>query len=133
MKKERKNYRYYITCSITFIFLLVAVFVFPNAWVRFVESLVDFGTSFAFYFQELFYAKWNVNPTVVVPSKIGWTPIFGLPATWEEFQILWAKYWQVFATKENFIAYLDFLSTPISPAILSAVKKPMPLISFTRR
>lgn len=108
---KETDYRHYICVAITLGFIALAIFVFPNAFVRIIESCVDLGTSVAYYVQELFYAEWHVRPTVIDYSKISWTPIFGLPATWEEFEVFWGEYWRVWATKENLTSYIDFLST----------------------
>lgn len=104
------DYRHYICYNVTLVFIMVAVFVFPNADVRIRESCRDLWTSMKFYVQELFLADWNVRPTVIEVSDVGWTPFWGLPASWEEFEVYWSAYWKTWATKANFTAYLDFLS-----------------------
>lgn len=123
-KIKEIDYRHYISVGITLVCLVFAVFVFPNGIVRIIESCIDFWHSLKYYVQELFYADWNAQATVVNVSKIGWTPIFGLPPTWEEFEILWGEYWRVWATADNFTAYMDFLSTllyNVSRILLMAV------------
>ncbi len=110
-KLKAVDYRHYISIVVTLLCLVFAVFVFPNAIVRLGESCIDLWTSMKYYVQELFLANWYTVPTVVTPSKIPWTPIWGLPATWEEFEYLWGVYWDVWFTKDNFLAYMDFLST----------------------
>ena len=109
-KIKKINYRHYICVGITLICLIYAIFVFPNSIIRIGESCIDFWLSLKFYVQELFYTDWNVCPTVVNVSKIGWTPLFGLPPTWEEFELLWNEYWIVWSSVENFNAYINFLS-----------------------
>ena len=109
-KLLKLDYRHYLCVWLTNAFALFAIFVFPNAIVRILESCNDVWQSLKYYVQELFLADWNVQPTVTNTSRVPWTPIFGLPATWEEFEILWGEYWRVIVTKENFSAYMEFLS-----------------------
>ena len=108
-KIKEIHYMHYISAGITAVCLVFAIFVFPNGIVRIGESCVDFGTSIAYYAQELFCFDWNIHPTVINVSKIGWTPFWNLPETWEDFTVLWGEYWRVWATKENLTAYMDFL------------------------
>ena len=99
------DYRHYINFVITLGFLALGVFVFPNAICRVAESFRDLGTSFAFYFSELWLDFSTVTPTVIdvqswqfVPSRF--EPLKILPFTWEEFQVMWKEYWHVFIQKE---------------------------------
>ncbi len=114
MKKlelKKVDYRHYVAISITIAFLLTSIFIFPSALTRIIESFRDFGTSVAYYVQEIFYIDLNIVPTVTEKSIVPPTPIFNLPETWEEFTILWGKYWDLIFTKDNFFAYLDYLSS----------------------
>lgn len=104
------DYRHYISAGITVIFALLTVFVFPTSFIRIGESLRDVWTSLVFYIQELFEANFGAAPSVNVYSVVPWTPIWGLPATWEEFQAAWGKYWEIWATEENLNAYFLNLS-----------------------
>lgn len=104
------DYRHYISAGITVIFALLTVFVFPTSFIRIGESLRDVWTSLVFYVQELFEANFGAAPSVNVYSVVPWTPIWGLPATWEEFQAAWGKYWEIWATEENLTAYFLKLS-----------------------
>jgi len=99
------DYRHYICCALTLIFAALTFLVFPTSFTRIGESLRDLWTSVCFYVQELFDANFGIAPTVNVYSTVPWTPIWGLPATWEEFKVLWGKYWEIWATKENVSAY----------------------------
>ena len=109
-KIKEINYMHYISGAITLAFLVIAIFVFPSGIVRIGESCVDIWTSLKYYVQELFEAHWNVRPTVIDLSKVGWTPLWGLPETWEEFKVLWGEYWKVWISSENFNAYMEFIS-----------------------
>jgi len=52
----------------------------------------------------------TITPTVLnrtdMPFKLPWN----LPNTWEEFQVAWSHYWEVWASKTNFNAYLERLA-----------------------
>ena len=105
------DYRHYINFVITLGFLVLGVFVFPNAICRVAESFRDLGTSLAFYFCELWLDFNTVTPTVIdvqswqfVPSRF--EPLKILPFTWEEFQVMWKEYWHVFIQKETFADYM---------------------------
>ena len=111
----KKDYRHFICIGITLI-SLAAWFLFPNSLPRVAESVRDFGTSFAYYFCEIFLDSHPVPPTInqmptweFFPDK--WEPLKLFPLTWEEFAVLWGKYWIVLFTKENFLAYWDAFGT----------------------
>lgn len=110
-KIKHIHYMHYVAIVITLGFVALSVLVFSNAYVRIWESLCDFWNSIKFYFAELFETDSNVYPTVIDKSQIGFTPILGLPATWEEFKVLWSGYWTTWATASNFKAYLSACGT----------------------
>lgn len=116
-EKKRFDYRHIICIAITLGFLACSVFVFPNALGRIIESFRDFGVSLAYYFCEVFGIPHILTPTVNELPKIPYFDFFGsfspstsLPDSWDAFQNRWGEYWQLWATKENFINYLLFLS-----------------------
>lgn len=115
LKEKIKNihYMHYVAIVITLGFVALSVLVFPNAYARIWESLCDLWSSAKFYFKELFLLDYDCYPSVIDKSQIGFTPILGLPETWEEFTILWQNYWKIWTTATNFKAYLsacgDFL------------------------
>lgn len=93
-----------ITISICFSFY------FPNSGPRLAESFRDFGTSVAYYFQQLFDLNFTVRPTVIdFPEwelyTSRWELVTFFPYTWEEFAAMWESYWKVLVSKENLIAY----------------------------
>ena len=105
IKIKQLDYRHYIAAAITIAFAMMTIFIFPNAFVRIGESLRDLWYSICYYIKELFYLDWNIPVSVNAYSKVPWTPIFGLPATWEEFIVKWHEYWQVFADWSNVQSY----------------------------
>ena len=97
---------HYIAFAASLALVALAVFVFPKGIIRVKESFVDLWTSLVYYVAKLFNVNFNVVPTVNNYSVVPFTPIFNLPDTWEEFVILWGKYWQLFITKTNISDYL---------------------------
>lgn len=102
------DYRNYICIAITLGFAACAVFLFPAAFGRIIESFRDFGLSIAYYFCELFFIPHDITPTVNDLPAIGSGPVF-IPDTYEGFAENWQRYWQLWASKENFFAYLGAL------------------------
>ena len=108
------DYRHYICYGISICFLGLG-FLFPNALPRLAESIKDLFVSFIYYLYEI------VSPgsARIIPSvnemqswewaESPWEPLTLFPYTWEEFQALWAKYWALFITKDNFLGYFDWL------------------------
>ena len=56
IKEKLKNlhYMHYIAIGITAIFVLISIFVFPNAYTRIGETLKDLWSSIRYYVKELF-------------------------------------------------------------------------------
>lgn len=109
-KVKKISYMHYICVCITLVFLLMSIFVFPGAFTRILESFEDLWKSFVYYIQEILHINFGIDPTVNSFSSVPFTPVFGLPGTWEEFQIYWNSYWAQFSSSENFLAYLSALS-----------------------
>lgn len=109
-KLKKIHYFHYINVLITFGFLALTVFVFGNVFIRFKESFIDLWNSLCFYVVELFELNYTVIPTVNEFSIVPMKPLFGLPETWEEFVVLWDKYWALWATTENVKAYTLYLA-----------------------
>lgn len=114
--KKRLDYRHIICISITIGFILCGVFRYFGALGRMIESVRDFGLSVGYYFCEMFEIPHTITPTVNELPKIPFfdfiqtsTPSTPLPDTAEGFQSTWARYWQLWATKNNFTGYLSFL------------------------
>ena len=106
-KVKKISYMHYICVCITLIFLLMSIFVFPNAFTRVIESFKDLGRSFGYYIQEMFYFDWGIEPSVNSYSKVPDESIFGLPSTFEEFKVVWFDYWNKFSSSENVYAYFS--------------------------
>ncbi len=104
------DYRHYICAGITIVFILLNIFVFQYSFLRIWESIIDFGTSCAYYFRELTGLRYDVTVTVNELSKMPFKPPFNLPETWELFCVRWDNYWTQFVTEDNFIKYHEWLS-----------------------
>ena len=110
--KLKKDYRHIICFAITLISVGFG-FLFPNALPRLAETFRDLGTSVAYYFFEIFAPESNpINATVLKMPEWTWAndiwePLRLFPWTWEEFKVLWGKYWEVFFSGQNFFAYWE--------------------------
>ena len=112
MKVLKKiDYRHYICVAITLIFLLLAIFYFKFAYLRIWESLNDVYTSFKYYLNELFELELQGKITVNQFTKCPFKMPFNLPNSWEEFKLVWAQFWKLFATLDNFTLYLSNVAT----------------------
>lgn len=116
-EKKRFDYRHIICVAITLAFILCGGFVYSGALGRLIESGRDFGLSVGYYFCEIFGIQHNITPTVNDLPKVPFfdflqtpVPSTPLPDTANGFKSAWAAYWQLWATKENFLAYLSYLS-----------------------
>ncbi len=106
------NYRHYLCILITIGSVLCTAFLFTNSINRIIESCRDFGLSMAYYFCELFGIDHNITATVTSLPSLSLFPTTGaatvdIPETWEIFKQSFVAYWQLWATKENFISYLN--------------------------
>ncbi len=108
-KLKELHYFHYINIFLTLISLALTVFYFNSTFIRIKESLRDLFSSFLNYIGQLFEFDSGVLVSVNAYSEVPLTPIFGLPATWEEFQVAWGNYWSLWATRENFQEYLAWI------------------------
>ena len=139
-----RDYRHYICLGITFGFLALG-FLFPNALPRLAETLRDLVMSLVFYVGEISSpGSYIVRPTVnAMPSwewaESPWQPLTLFPWTWEEFTVLWSKYWTAFIKEENILGYFSFLgdvlyyvsqyALRLLPVIILLIVK---LVSYTK-
>ena len=87
---------------------------FPNSVPRVGETFRDLGTSFAYYFCELFLDYSPVRPTVNDLPSWEFTPSMFerlkiIPFTWEEFQTAMESYFDVFFKSETFTEYMTLV------------------------
>lgn len=115
--KGKIDYRHFICVAITLLFVLLAIFVFPSALGRIIESVRDFGLSIAFYFCKMFGIENSVTATVNDLPKMPFfdlpnmpsSPVPSLPETFDGFKVKWREYWELIITARNVVGYLDFL------------------------
>ena len=119
MKRLRIDYRHIVCIAITLGFVALGVFEFFGSVGRVIEGGRDLGLSAAYYFCELFQIPHNITPTVNDFPKIPFfdfsggsaptVPSLPIPQEWRDFAANWSVYWRVWASKENFFAYLSYL------------------------
>lgn len=68
------------------------------------------GNSAVVYFEALVYGASEHEASVTEFSQMPFEMPFNLPNTWEEFKTEFSRYWQTWATWENFVAYCKWLS-----------------------
>ena len=106
---KKVDYRHYICISITIIFFLFSIFYFKYGMSRIGESLYDLISCSIYYVSELFDLGLSGDLRINELTKQPFVLPFNLPNTWEEFVILWNKYWELFISKENLEEYMYFL------------------------
>lgn len=117
MVKKKFDYRHILCIAVTLGFVALGVFKFFDAVGRLIESGRDLGLSAAYYVCELFGLEHSVTPTVNDFPKIPFfdfmggveAPAIPIPDDWQGFTERWSAYWRVWATGDNFFAYLAFL------------------------
>lgn len=133
---KKFDYRHIVCIAITVGFVLISVFVFPNAFGRLIEGGRDFGLSIAYFFCEIFGIRYSFVPTVNDFPKSPYFSFYGnddivsfIPDSAQGFQNNWVRYWQLWASNENFFAYLDCL-TNIVFIVLVVLLIAIPLLFF---
>ncbi|MBQ9729901.1 MAG: hypothetical protein IJV80_03715, partial [Clostridia bacterium] len=103
-EKNRKiRFRVHIIVSVLLLVatLLFAVFRFAPVFERFIQSIVDFGLSIAYFFATPLGAV--IQPAVQEFPAAQMQEL--LPLTVDEFVLGWGRFWSLFATKQNLVAY----------------------------
>ncbi len=107
---RRINYRHYLCLIITLGFVAFAIFVFPDAFGRLIESIKDFGASCGYYVDELFFDGGRFVPTVKDYSKLfNDVPIdlpIKIPENVEVLKSNWERYWEMFVDIKYVKSYL---------------------------
>ncbi len=108
-KLKKIDYRHYICALITLGFLSLSIFYFKYADDRIIESFVDLKNSFLYYVNALFDLDLQGHVSVNDLSSCPFELPFNLPNNWDDFKIFWCDYWKLWASKENFMLYLESL------------------------
>lgn len=98
-----------LTVLISVGFILVGVFVFRPSYLRFGETLCDFGKSVAFYFCELFGINGDITSTVNDFSEIT-QPAITLPSDISGFKAKAFEYFSLLLNDDNFRAWVRYIS-----------------------
>lgn len=93
-----------VTALISIAFVLLGAFVFTSSYLRFVETLVEFGEAIAFYFCEIFGIEHNIVPGVNVPSEVVGNMI-KLPDNIDGFKENTRSFFSLFVSGENFLGW----------------------------
>ena len=100
----RKAVNVTVTVLLSAVFVLLGIFVFNPSYLRFWETLCDFGRSAAYYFCGIFGIEHNIRPTVTEYSHVLQWDIL-LPSDFAGFQSSAADYFGLLFSKENFAAW----------------------------
>lgn len=75
-----------ILTLLTISFVLLAIFVFKDSYLRFIHSIRDFGLSIAYYFTQLFEIDVDILPTVASLDSSYARTLFWVPLDFEIFK-----------------------------------------------
>lgn len=107
---KKINYRHFIGFALLATSVTISILCFPYAFGRLLESFKDFGTSCAYYWDFMIDKPSTVIPTVTNKTNMPFVLPWNLPNTWEEFKVAWSAYWNLWASKANFSAYVSHLA-----------------------
>lgn len=98
-----------VSVLISVIFVLLGVFVFSSSYLRFWETLTEFGQSIAFYFCEIFGIEHGIVPSVNAPSQAVGNMI-KLPENLDGFKENTQSYFSLLFSGENFVGWWQSLT-----------------------
>lgn len=93
--------------------VLLGVFVFRSSYLRFWETLCDFGKSVAYYFCELFGIDAGIVPTVNDYSGIS-QPQITLPSDFSGFKTDTLRYFALLIDRQNFNGWISHITGAIA-------------------
>lgn len=93
-----------VSVLISVIFVLLGVFVFSSSYLRFWETITEFGQSIAFYFCEIFGIEHNIVPSVNAPSQVVGNMI-KLPDNLDGFKENTQSFFSLFVSGENSVGW----------------------------
>ncbi len=93
-----------VSILISVIFVLLGVFVFSSSYLRFWETLTEFGQAIAFYFCEIFGIEHGIVPSVNEPSQVVGNMI-KLPDNLDGFKENTQSYFSLLFSGENFVGW----------------------------
>lgn len=104
MDRRIKMMNICLTAVLSIGFILLAVFVFGESYVRFGEACVDMFNAGKYYVNELFETEYMVDLTYNRLSEVMRYDV-GLPTEWNNFTLQMQVAWQRFTSKENLVAW----------------------------
>ena len=93
-----------VSVFVSFAFVLLGVFVFSSSYLRFWETMTEFGQSIAFYFCEIFEIEHNIVPSVNAPSHVVGNMI-KLPDNLDGFKENTQSYLSLLFSGQNFVGW----------------------------
>lgn len=105
----RRGINISVSVLISAIFVLLGVFVFSSSYLRFWETLTEFGQSIAFYFCEIFGIEHGIIPSVNAPSRVVGNMI-KLPNNLDGFKENTQSYFSLLFSGENFVGWWQSLT-----------------------
>lgn len=98
-----------VSAFVSVIFVLLGVFVFSSSYLRFGETLTEFGQSVAFYFCEIFGIEHGIIPSMNAPSQVVGNMI-KLPDNLDGFKENTQSYFSLLFSGENFVGWWQSLT-----------------------
>ncbi len=113
-------------------FILLGVFMFSGSYIRFGESVVDFGMSVKFYFSEMFMLDHNTIPSVLDMPKVFEDVAPSMPSDPEVFEEKTITYFELLTSADNLKAWFKSISNDLSltAKILTAVLPMLAVLVF---
>ena len=101
---RRRTFNICLTVVITAAFILLGAFVFGDSYLRFGETVKDFGLSVGYYFCALFGLDHGIVPSVTEYSSVmDWDILF--PSDFEDFTSQATSFFSLLVDGENFSGY----------------------------
>lgn len=105
----RRTINIIVSVLVSLAFVALGVFVFSSSYLRFWETLTEFGQSIAFYFCEIFGIEHNIVPSVNAPSQVVGNMI-KLPDNLDGFKENTQSYFSLLFSGQNFVGWWQSLT-----------------------
>ena len=109
-----RDYRFVVLFTISISFIVLAVFIFKDSYMRFIHSLRDFGLSIAYYFCKLFNIDVEISPMVASIDESYNVRLLWIPLDFENFKeklgIYFVSLWNFDSFQYYLLNFLSFVS-----------------------